>query len=343
MVSVNRKRRINFDVVGRGLIFAGLGLGLMEVLMPGRIQRWIGVRRGDHSGLIRMIGMREIASAAAIFAQPRPASGVWTRVAGDAMDLGLLGTAFTQPKVKKNRLSTATAIIGAITALDVFTAVQLSRTRQEERQISALTNADLSGKARSGAFRVTRSVTINRSPEELYTFWRDFENLPQFMYHLESVSVKDNRRSHWVAKAPAGTQVAWDAEIVDDRPNEYISWQSTVEADVPNSGNVTFTRAPADQGTVVRVEIEYRPAGGRIGKAVAFLFGEEPGQQVKGDLGRFKQVMETGEVLRSDGSPAGLGQKMQRPARPMKDANKDAQDTRFVAVGRGEQEEEFNR
>jgi uncharacterized membrane protein len=156
----------------------------------------------------------------------------------------------------------------------------------------------------------------NRASDELYQFWRNFENLPQFMYHLKAVRVIDDRRSHWEAKAPAGKRVQWDAEITNDQPNEEIAWQSTFNADVPNSGRVRFEPGPAGRGTVVRVEIEYRPPGGAIGKVIAKLFGEEPGQQVAGDLHRFKQVMETGEVLRSDGSMQGYGQKMQQPARP---------------------------
>jgi uncharacterized membrane protein len=156
----------------------------------------------------------------------------------------------------------------------------------------------------------------------MYTYWRNFENLPRFMYHLESVERLDERRSHWVAKGPAGTQVEWDAEITDDRPNELIAWRSLPDAQVPNSGMVRFEPGPAGRGTVVRVEIEYRPPGGALGKAVAKLFGEEPGQQVAGDLHRFKQVMETGEVVVSEGSPHGFGQKQQKPAQPLGNGEK---------------------
>ncbi len=164
---------------------------------------------------------------------------------------------------------------------------------------------------------VEKSLTIMKSPEELYSFWRDFENLPQFMYHLEDVQVMNDRRSHWVAKAPAGQSVEWDALITDDIPNSLISWESLPGAQVPNAGVVNFIPAPGGRGTVVRVEIEYRPPAGPIGRIVSMLFGEEPGQQVGGDLRRFKNVMETGEVIRSDGSPHGTGQKGQRPAQPL--------------------------
>ena len=155
------------------------------------------------------------------------------------------------------------------------------------------------------------------------------------MYHLESVEQMEGGRSHWVAKAPAGTRVEWDAEITEERENELIAWQATEDADVPNSGSVRFVPAPAGRGTEVHVEIEYQPPGGAVGRAVAKLFGEEPSQQVKGDLERFKQVMETGEVVRSEGSPEGLGQKLQRPAQPVetgKEQRKTRKETKEMKV-----------
>lgn len=149
---------------------------------------------------------------------------------------------------------------------------------------------------------VKQAITVNRSRDEVYEFWHDFENLPRFMNHLESVRSDGAGRSHWKAKGPAGKTVEWDAEIVEDRPNELIAWRSVKGADVDNSGSVRFKPAPGGRGTEVHVEIEYTPPGGVIGATVAKLFGEEPSQQVDGDLRRFKQVMETGEVVRSDAS-----------------------------------------
>jgi uncharacterized membrane protein len=125
------------------------------------------------------------------------------------------------------------------------------------------------------------------------------------MYHVESVSTTGDRRSHWVAKGPAGTTVEWDAEVVDDLPGQRIAWRSVEGASVESSGSVRFRPAPADQGTEVYVELQYSPPAGALGAVVAKLFGEEPGQQVGDDLRRFKQIVETGEVVRSDGSPLG--------------------------------------
>jgi uncharacterized membrane protein len=136
--------------------------------------------------------------------------------------------------------------------------------------------------------------------EEVYGFWRDFANLPRFMRHLESVQVHDDGRSHWVAKAPAGRTVEWDAETTEDRPNELIAWRSLPGADVRNSGSVAFAPAPGGRGTEVRVTLEYDPPLGKLGSKIAMLFREEPGQQVYDDLRHFKQVMETGEIVFSD-------------------------------------------
>lgn len=157
----------------------------------------------------------------------------------------------------------------------------------------------------AGGTSVDQSRTINKPAEELYTFWRNFENLPRFMTHLESVSTLDERRSHWVAKAPAGTTVEWDAEIVEDLPNERIAWRSLPNADVDNHGTVRFKPAPGGRGTEVHVALTYRPPAGVIGTAVAKLFGEEPEQQIAGDLLRFKNLMEAGEIPTTGGQSHG--------------------------------------
>ena len=164
------------------------------------------------------------------------------------------------------------------------------------------------------------AVTIRRPVEEVYGFWRDFANLPTFMYHLKSVEPTGDGRSHWTANAPAGATVDWDAELVEDQPNALIAWASLEGSKVANSGSVAFTPAPGGDGTEVRVELSYDPPGGALGKVVAKLFGEEPQQQISADLRRLKQVLETGEVVRSEGSPEGarsLRLVTQRPAQPV--------------------------
>lgn len=143
--------------------------------------------------------------------------------------------------------------------------------------------------------RVDRSVTVNRPAEELFRFWRHFENLPKVMQHLKSVTVQ-GPRSHWVARGPMGRSVEWDAEIINERSNELIAWRSLAGSDVDTAGSVRFTPAPGGRGTVVRVNLKYDPPAGKLGAAVAFLFGEDPHEQIDADLRRFQAVMESGEA-----------------------------------------------
>jgi uncharacterized membrane protein len=157
--------------------------------------------------------------------------------------------------------------------------------------------------------KVEKSVSIfNKSPEELYQFWHNFENLPSFMKHLKSVTVIDEKRSHWVANALANTTVEWDAEIVIDDPDKkLIAWNSLADAEIDNSGFVRFQAAPPGRGTEVKVVLEYNPPGGVVGAAFAKLFGEEPEQQLGDDLRRLKQLMEAGEIATTEGQSSGRG------------------------------------
>ncbi len=152
---------------------------------------------------------------------------------------------------------------------------------------------------------VEQYVTIDRPAQELYRYWRDLENLPRIMSHLESVTVVDGLHSHWVAKAPAGMKVEWDAVIINEVPNELIGWRSIPDSDIPNAGSVHFSPAAGGRGTEVRVELQYDPPGGALGAAFAKLFGKEPAQTIYQDLHRFKQLMETGEVATTVGQPHG--------------------------------------
>ena len=151
---------------------------------------------------------------------------------------------------------------------------------------------------------VQKSVTINKSAAELYGFWRNFENLPQFMNHLETVKVTGEKTSFWKAKAPLGYTVEWDAELTSDVENEKIGWKSSEIAEIPNSGTVEF-RPTTNRGTEVRVTLTYEPPAGKLGSIVAKLFGEEPSQQVAEDLRRFKRLMETGLIMKIEGQPSG--------------------------------------
>ena len=140
-----------------------------------------------------------------------------------------------------------------------------------------------------------RAVTINRPADELFAFFRDFSNLPSFMENVVRIDLHDERRSHWVVKAPAGKTVEWDATVTAEQPGEWFTWQSDDGADVPNSGKVTFEDA-GQRGTVVTATIAYDPPAGAVGKLIAKLFQREPAIQARRDLRRFKQLMETGEI-----------------------------------------------
>jgi uncharacterized membrane protein len=150
--------------------------------------------------------------------------------------------------------------------------------------------------------KVERSVIVNKSPEELYQFWRNPENLPRFMSHVASVQALGGNRSHWKMKSVAGRELEWDAEIVNDKPNELIAWRTLEGADINHAGSVHFERLSGDRDTKVKVVMEYRPPAGQIGVAVAQLFGEEPDQILDTDLRRFKQLMETGAVVEPNAS-----------------------------------------
>ena len=291
------------DRLAIGLGCFSIALGVAEVAAPRYMARLIGAPASDRTtNLLRAYGAREIANGVAILAQPNQARWLWSRVGGDAVDLAALGRVLGSDYADRERTLFATASVLGVTALDVLCAMRLGA---RENMGSAYPGSP-------HAVVVRQSVTVNRPVEEVYAFWHNLENFPRFMAHVRSVSVS-GRRSHWVAKAPAGMSVEWDAEIVEDRENELIAWRSLEESDVQHSGKVRFARAPGARGTEVRVDLAYMPPGGALGRTIAKLFGEEPEQQVREDLRRVKQILEAGEIPISDGP--GLWRPAQPPAR----------------------------
>jgi uncharacterized membrane protein len=160
------------------------------------------------------------------------------------------------------------------------------------------------GSLLTGKIHVTKALTINKSADELYAFWRNFENLPIFMQHLESVTTTDEKSSHWKAKAPLGQTVEWDAEVTSDIPNQRIGWKSLDGADIPNSGVIEFLPT-RNRGTEVKVTLTYEAPGGKLGEWLAWALGEEPSIQIAEDLRRFKSLMETGLIMKTEGQPSG--------------------------------------
>ena len=297
--------------LSKALGWFSIALGIAELAAPRGVARLIGVE--DDTGnrrLLQALGLRELATGIGILAQPDQPGWLWARVGGDVMDLALLGSARKSDRAEPGRLNAATVAVLGVTALDALTGQRLGSQRNgHDRELPA-------GRESERGIRVRRSVTVLRMPEEVYTFWRDFRNLPRFMEHLESVEVLDDRRSRWRAKAPVGTDVEWEAEIVEDTPNELITWRSLPGSEVDNTGSVKFVPAPGGRGTEIHVELRYDPPGGKLGATIAKLFGEAPEQQVLSDLRRLKQVMETGEVVHSDASI----HRGPHPARPATEA-----------------------
>lgn len=147
---------------------------------------------------------------------------------------------------------------------------------------------------RTEGILVDKTITIDVSPEKLYRFWLDFENLPQFMDHLDAVWMIGDHRYHWVARAPAGMSVEWDADVIEERPDELVAWRSLPGSEIANEGSVSFE--PTDHGlaTIVHVSLKYYPPAGKVGAWVAKLFGQEPGDQIEADLNHLKEMMESG-------------------------------------------------
>lgn len=291
---------------GQGLAnflgFFSLGLGFAELAIPGVVAKIAGINSDGH-GVMRAMGAREMAHGVSVLSSAQPGAQLWGRVAGDALDLALLGGALMNPKNSRGRTIFATAAVLGVTVLDVLAAKQLSEQPSGSRTVR---------EQEEGLVVAKRSITVARPIEEVYAFWRDFQNFPRFMRHLESVTVTDPTHSHWVAKGPAGKSVEWDAEITDERENELISWRSLPGADVPNSGTVRFQKAPADRGTEVHVQMSYDPPLGKVGAKVAALFREAPGQQITDDMRHFKQIMEIGDIVVSDSTK----QRGMHPAQP---------------------------
>ncbi|MEU6533923.1 SRPBCC family protein [Streptomyces sp. NPDC046928] len=296
-----RTSRLRRDPLVQGLGWASAFLGVPQVVAPADFARALGV--GDaprHRSAATAVGVRELVAAAGLLGRPHPV-WLWGRVGGDLMDLTMLARALKNHNGRGlGRTVAATAAVTAITATDVYAAV--TRTRG------------------STPMELTATTTVTRSPDEAYALWKDLERLPDFMVHLDEVRVTGPRTSHWKARAPFGRTVEWDAETTQDVPGQLIAWRSVEDADIGNSGEVRFVRAPGGQGTEVRVSLRYELPGGPLGKAAARYFGEEPHQQLDDDLRRFKQIAEIGEVVRSEGAPGGKrarGEFPQHPARPL--------------------------
>lgn len=263
----------------RGLGWFSVGLGIAELAAPRALARAIGVdHRGRARAAIRAMGARELVNGLGILARPRRALPLWARVAGDAIDLAFLAWAFGARRTHTQRLVGAIATVAGVTVLDVLASRRATRAR------------------RSATRPISRTITIYRPASDVYAFWRDLEQLPMFMSHLASVVDAGGGRTRWTAKLPTGRTASWEAELVEDLPGERIEWRAVRGTKLPNRGSVTFRPVMGGTTTEVCVEMEVGPG---LPAAIGRLFAAS---QIEGDLRRLKQVLETGEVVRSDAS-----------------------------------------
>lgn len=283
--------------LARGMAWFGIALGAAELAAPRLIGRLIGVRTEGRiaANVMRAMGVREIATGVAVLLRRRRPRPMAMRVAGDALDLAALSAGAIARRTSAVRVGGAFASVAVATALDVIARGRLQRA------------FDAANTPTMGA------VTINHAPSVVYEFYRRFERLPLFMDYLESVERTGPTTSRWVAKLPLGRTIAWDAEIIDDRPGELIAWRASDGSALKVEGQVSFTRAPGRNATEVRVELRLGGPGVAPSAELARLFARP---QIRGDLLRLKQLLETGEVLRSDAS----AHAKPHPAQPSPDA-----------------------
>ncbi len=264
----------------KGLGWFSIGLGLAEIAAPNIMAKVIGVKyNAKNKRILRIYGARELGVGIGILSESNLSKWLWVRFAGDLLDLSSLAKAMTSSRNNRMKAMAATAAVAGVTVADARYAMQLTTTKAEKQ-------------TRKNTAAITSSIIVNRSAEDIYRFWRDFSRLSEILDRLEPVEVLDDRRSHWKF-ALAGRSVEWHAEITDDQPNSRIAWQS-VSSSVPHRGEVRLEPTAGQRGTKVTVRIQ--PGG--LGKLIGFV----PEQYVNVALHNLKQLMEIGEIAKSDAS-----------------------------------------
>jgi uncharacterized membrane protein len=264
--------------LARGLGWLSVGLGVLGLVAPRVVAKLIGVSAEPRS--LRWLGARELVNGVGILSQRRPVNWMWARVGGDVMDFVLLDAARRTEDAHAGRASVAAAAVLGVTIVDFYCSQQLTQ----------------SANVPEGGYRIEKSIVVNRPVEELYAFWHNFEHLPRVMPHVKSVTMLDERHSHWVAAGPGRTALEWNAETIDAKRNERIAWRSLEGSALHHAGSVRFQPAPAGRGTLVTLHLHYQPPAGAVGKAIATLFARNRGELIQADLRAFKQIVETGEM-----------------------------------------------
>jgi len=276
------------QALARALGWFSVGLGLTELLAPRQLARTIGVP--ENSPLLRVLGARELANGLAILADSRPSAN-WlnARVAGDVVDLGLLGLASVSRGSKPGRVASATAAVLAVTALDVAAAKRLGARQNHGRELA-----------------LEASVQILRPAEELYRFWRDPSQWSRVFSHVTSVVASGSSHVRWQLALPGGHKLDWASELSADIPGRRLVWRSVDKAPIASSGFITFDSLGEKRGTLVRAGLRYEPpSDGVLARSFLQLFRSLPEKLLQNELRRFKQLMETGEIATTEGQPAG--------------------------------------
>ena len=285
------------DPVTNFLGWFSIGLGLAEVFAPHAVARLIGLKEDEHKTLLRAYGVRELAAGVGILTRPKPTYWMWNRVIGDAVDLKSIRNAMEVEGNDRSKLKLAALAVAGVTALDIVSSMRLT----SEASPAAGEDPGSYKTADTDSENVIAAVvTVNKPVEEVYNFWKDPRNYAQFMDQMESVNPTTGGLSHWKIKAPPGLSVEWDSQITQDIPNQLIRWTSIDGANVDSTGTVRFRTAPGNRGTIVSLEVEYKPKAGPLGAKIGKLFAAIPKTQMQNDLRRFKQLMEIGEVVKSD-------------------------------------------
>jgi uncharacterized membrane protein len=271
--------------LSKGLGWFSIGLGLGEIFAAGPLARLVGVpNRSSTRWILRCLGLRELGAGLGLLSQPKRAGWLWARATGDLMDMALLGSAMLSPETNRVRTSVAMSAVLGVTALDAWAG---------QKALDEDTGP------------VRRAVTIRKSAREIYDYWRDLSNVPRFMDGIEDVEDLDARRSRWRARGPGGAILSWDAEIVEDRAGESIQWRTRDDSALHHEGAVRFVPSADGKSTEVHVSIRYgrsKGAGAVVKAMIAPLSDVAIGAKLEADLGRLKQLLEIGHVMRSDAS-----------------------------------------
>ena len=284
-------RNSSQDVLGRwhvpqGLGMLSLGIGLAGLFAPRQVAELTGLRR--HKGLLQLIGIREVTSGIGLLSGRQTEAWLWSRVVGDAIDLAVLG--MSGRSSRRSRTAATAAVVAAITAVDVAAAVQHTRTRP---------------RAAPSEVYIDHTIIVNKSPQECYDFWRDLRNIARFSRRMKEVSLRDNGQSHWIMTLPTGGSIEWDSQLTVEQPGERLAWRSVTHQPFSHAGSIQFAAAPGARGTFVTVSMHYRLPTGAVGASLARLLGRDPFGDLREDLRRFKQLIETDEIATTEGQPSG--------------------------------------